>query len=49
MLSNYGTWIENATDVEEIKRSLTSEPTGAKVTATAAVPSATPEAPWICQ
>ena len=47
MLSNYGTWIENATDadVEEIKRSLASEPTGAKVTATAAVPSATPEAP----
>ena len=47
MLSNYGTWIESATDVdvEEIKRSLTSEPTGAKVTATAAVPSATPETP----
>ena len=47
MLSNYGTWIENATDadVEEIKRSLASEPTGAKVTATAAVPSATSEAP----
>jgi integrase len=51
MLSNYGTWIENATDadVEEIKRSMASEPTGAKVVIAATVPSATPEAPWICQ
>jgi integrase len=54
MLSNYGTWIENATeaDVEAIKRSLVAEATGAKKVATMATtqaPSVTPYVPWICQ
>jgi len=49
MLSNYGTWIENATeaDVEAIRRSLAAEATGTRVAAMAItqVPSATPAPP----
>jgi hypothetical protein len=47
MLTNYGAWIENATqaDVEEIKRSMVAEPAGARVVAAPYVPSATPESP----